>query len=130
MKDRLQQLMQAKGVSAARLGELLDVQPSGISHILSGRNKPSMDFVEKLFTVFPDINPEWFILGKGPMLQNPQLGASIYEAQHHADIANKYEPELFADIPQSTPPTGNHKYIVKVMVFYSDYTVEVFNHTF
>lgn len=70
MKDRLQQLLADKALTANKLAEMLEVQPSGISHILAGRNKPSIDFVTKLLTVFPDINPDWFILGAAPMYRS------------------------------------------------------------
>lgn len=70
MKDRLQQLLTDKALTANKLAEMLEVQPSGISHILAGRNKPSIDFVTKLLTVFPDINPDWFILGAAPMYRS------------------------------------------------------------
>lgn len=70
MKDRLQQLLADKALTANKLAEMLEVQPSGISHILAGRNKPSIDFVTKLLTVFPDINPDWFILGTAPMYRS------------------------------------------------------------
>lgn len=70
MKDRLQQLLTDKALTANKLAEMLEVQPSGISHILAGRNKPSIDFVTKLLTVFPDINPDWFILGTAPMYRS------------------------------------------------------------
>lgn len=70
MKDRLQQLLADKALTANKLAEMLEVQPSGISHILAGRNKPSIDFVTKLLTVFPDISPDWFILGTAPMYRS------------------------------------------------------------
>lgn len=70
MKDRLQQLLADRALTANKLAEMLEVQPSGISHILAGRNKPSIDFVTKLLTVFPDINPDWFILGTAPMYRS------------------------------------------------------------
>ena len=47
MKERLQQLLQDKKLSANKLAEMLGIQPSGISHILAGRNKPSIDFVTR-----------------------------------------------------------------------------------
>ena len=56
MKERLQQLLQDKKLSANKLAEMLGIQPSGISHILAGRNKPSIDFVTKLLLAFPDLN--------------------------------------------------------------------------
>lgn len=63
MKERIERILKEKSLSSNKLAEMLEVQPSGISHILSGRNKPSMDFITKLLTVFPDISPDWFILG-------------------------------------------------------------------
>ena len=64
MKERIERILKEKSLSSNKLAEMLEVQPSGISHILSGRNKPSMDFITKLLTVFPDISPDWFILVK------------------------------------------------------------------
>lgn len=67
MKDRLEKFMSAEHLSSSRLAEILGVQPSNVSHILSGRNKPSFDFIEKILQRFPKINPDWFLLGKGGM---------------------------------------------------------------
>ena len=51
MKERIERILKEKSLSSNKLAEMLEVQPSGISHILSGRNKPSMDFITKLLTV-------------------------------------------------------------------------------
>ena len=67
MKERLRRFMKAEFVNSSQLAKTLDIQSSGISHILSGRNKPSYDFVTKLLTEFPNLNPDWLLLGKGPM---------------------------------------------------------------
>ena len=48
MKDRIAHIMRAKNLKASDFAELLGIQPSGISHILSGRNQPSLDFVKKI----------------------------------------------------------------------------------
>jgi hypothetical protein len=45
------------------------VQPSSVSHVLSGRNKPSLDFILKILTSYPEINPEWMLFGKGSMIK-------------------------------------------------------------
>lgn len=67
MKERILCIMREKSLSASSLAEIIGVQASGISHILSGRNNPSFDFITRVLTNFPDINPDWFILGKGDM---------------------------------------------------------------
>ena len=67
MKERLRRFMKAENLNSTSLAQNLNIQASGISHILSGRNKPSYDFVTKLLTNFPNLNPDWLLLGKGPM---------------------------------------------------------------
>lgn len=67
MKERLQELLKKKGYTSLKFAEIMEVQPSSISHILSGRNKPSFDFIEKLLERFPEISPDWLILGRGGM---------------------------------------------------------------
>ena len=70
MKDRLEKFMLSERLTSSRLAEILGVQPSNVSHILSGRNKPSFDFIEKMLQRFPKINPDWFLLGKGNMYRS------------------------------------------------------------
>ncbi len=67
MKDRIEHIMRSKNLTATQLADLLNVQRSGISHIISGRNKPSLDFIMKLKETFPEFNLDWLIFGKGPM---------------------------------------------------------------
>lgn len=67
MKDRIAHIMRAQNLKASDFAELLGIQPSGISHILSGRNQPSLDFVKKIKETFPEYNLDWIIFGKGPM---------------------------------------------------------------
>jgi DNA-binding XRE family transcriptional regulator len=74
MDNKLRQLMKHEGINSTRLAEILGIQASGISHIMSGRNKPSFDFLLKLLQRFPQINPDWLLLDKGPMYRNEIKG--------------------------------------------------------
>lgn len=65
MNNRLQQFLDLENLSPARLADMLGVQRSGVSHILSGRNKPGYDFIHKLLTKFPSLSADWFLTGKG-----------------------------------------------------------------
>ena len=65
MNNRLQQFLEFENLTPARLADMLGVQRSGLSHILSGRNKPGYEFIHKLLTRFPAINAVWLITGKG-----------------------------------------------------------------
>jgi len=68
MKDRIQQFIDYKGISAGDLSTALDVQRSNISHILNGRNKPGAAFIEKFLLVYPDLNARWLLTGQGDMI--------------------------------------------------------------
>lgn len=67
MKDQISLLIDSLGLSPARFADEIGVQRSSISHIISGRNKPSYDFIMKILNRFPDINPEWLLTGKSAM---------------------------------------------------------------
>ncbi len=70
MEEKLRRLMKHEGINSTRLAEILGIQASGISHIMSGRNKPSFDFLLKLLQRFPQISPDWLLLDKGPMYRD------------------------------------------------------------
>jgi transcriptional regulator with XRE-family HTH domain len=65
MKDRFKQILEHLGASAAEFADKLGVQRSAVSHILSGRNNPSLEFLQKVLTNYPQINPDWLLLGMG-----------------------------------------------------------------
>ncbi len=69
MRERIQQIMKMKSVNAAEFADLMQIKRPGLSHILTGRNNPSLDFVMKLKETFPEINLEWLLFGRGPVTQ-------------------------------------------------------------
>ena len=71
MVDRINLLLKAKNITARQFAEEIGIQPSGISHILSGRNNPSLDFVLKVMKRWPEINISWLMFGKGEMYVSP-----------------------------------------------------------
>lgn len=70
IKDRLAHILRAKNLTASQFAELMGIQPSNVSHLLNGRNKPSLDFLIKLKDVFPEYSFDWIILGKKPITIN------------------------------------------------------------
>jgi len=90
MINRIQQLMKTYQLSAADLADTLGTERSGISHFLSGRNKPSLAFVTKLLERFPDVSPDWLIMGIGSMLRTEKQTAS---AQVVEPQQQKMQPE-------------------------------------
>lgn len=94
MKERIQRILQDKHLTSAKLADMIQVQRSSISHILSGRNKPSMDFMEKILTNFPEISGDWLITGEGAMYKE---GANMTESAHQkpSDNPSTYKNSLF-----------------------------------
>lgn len=141
MRDRIIALLNDKKLTAIKFAELMEVQPSSISHIISGRNNPSFDFIAKLLEKFDDINPDWIILGKGnmhrPLLpQNSNTGDSIPSLDLPFDInSGDVNPgdkhiESHIDNPLPNLPIFDLRFpnneIAKVIVLYKDGTFEYF----
>ena len=67
MYERLKNWMKSEGLKPSALADTIGVNRATISHILSGRNKPSIDFLEKVLSAYPNINANWLISGIGYM---------------------------------------------------------------
>lgn len=141
MKDRILKILQEKQLTSAKLADLIAVQRSSISHILSGRNKPSMDFLEKILINFQDISGDWLITGRGDMYK---AGYSVSESAQLPEIKaeSSYPADLFESTQQrrnndinarrkdvhSQPPVNNDPVVVqkpvkvvkRVVIYYDD----------
>lgn len=70
MKEQIKKLMETEGLSPAKFADEIGVQRSSISHIISGRNKPSYDFILKILNRFSGLNTEWLLTGRGSMIKS------------------------------------------------------------
>lgn len=143
MIEKIQLLMKIHQMSAADLAEKLGTERSGISHFLSGRNKPSLAFVQKLLENFPELNPDWLLLDKGSMLRNEEVEATRNKSVSNTVTELQFpveEPVLdvkdespieYGDadkrIEMHTPETTRTKTpsdesIEKIVIFYTDGT--------
>ncbi len=95
--ERLEQILQKYDLSASKLADLLEVQRSGISHILAGRNKPSYDFMVRLAEKFPEIDANWLLSGRGQMLKDdPEVKVNVSKK---AVEKPKVNPVSYPEIP-------------------------------
>ncbi|MFC2129638.1 helix-turn-helix domain-containing protein [Bacteroidota bacterium] len=88
MEDRLLKLLDAEHLSSSKFADVIGVQRSSVSHILSGRNKPSFDFLQKTLKAFPALNADWLILGEGNMYEDTVSSMSdglFNQADHSAE---------------------------------------------
>ena len=82
MKERILEFLKAENKSSAQFAEEIGVQPSGISHILSGRNNPSLDFVFKMLEKYPFLSTDWLLFGKGTMYKDTKMQSLFDELIH------------------------------------------------
>lgn len=154
IQERIIELMAYLKLTAGALAESIGVQPSSVSHILSGRNKPSLDFVNKLLVAFPQLNYDWLVNGRGSMLKKTsELGeaSDLFSfAEQVNDNIDASQAEAIEESPrrtvarkaksQSKPrsdkePEENFKEhkarsdrkISKVILFYEDGSFEEFS---
>jgi transcriptional regulator with XRE-family HTH domain len=80
MKERIWQFLQSENKSSSQFADEIGVQPSGISHIISGRNNPSLDFIIKMLTRYQYLSPDWLLFGKGSMYKDSQM-PNLFENQ-------------------------------------------------
>ena len=73
LQERIALILSTKGLSNAQFAERIGVQPSSISHLMSDRNKPSLDVVTKILRRFPEIQNDWLLFGKGAMTKDYNL---------------------------------------------------------
>ena len=144
---RLEKLLEYYNLSASAFADKIDVQRSSISHLLSGRNKPSLDFVLKVVEEFPDVDLYWILNGKGSFPKEEEKKAEEKKTTHtptnenlKEKIGTEEKNNLFSDIdnPQNTrifenfsdqesntqnlDPKKNNSDIDRIVVFYKNGT--------
>ncbi|WP_162053097.1 helix-turn-helix transcriptional regulator [Pontibacter pamirensis] len=133
MVDRIRQLMDYKGFTSTQLADDIEVPRAIVSHILSGRNKPSLDVMLKIISSYREIAVNWLLLGEGKMLKGL---ASESKPDKAAAAAEEVQPKASAETPKQSPPPekvqepfppvraplADGKAIEQVMIFYTDKT--------
>lgn len=92
MKERLLQLLDLEQISPSKFADIIGVQRSSVSHVISGRNNPSYDFLQKTLKAFPGLNASWLMLGEGTMYEH--MGRKV-----PGNLFDPPEPAPAAQIP-------------------------------
>ncbi|OCB78584.1 helix-turn-helix domain-containing protein [Flavobacterium crassostreae] len=131
---RLEIILEYYGLNASTFADKIGVQRSSLSHLLSGRNKPSLDFVLKILDVYPEVDLYWILNGKGSF---PESASTVSDQPALPQTENLVGPSLFdgiepqtetpTDIPEKKPEamlpkTYTQAGIDKIVVFYQDGT--------
>jgi transcriptional regulator with XRE-family HTH domain len=125
--NRLKKVISYYGESASSFAEKIGVQRSSISHILSGRNKPSLEFVLKVLSSFPEVELYWLMNGKGVFPSEKNSEQKIeekpkFENSGNQDLFSKSESEhLPSQISEIQKMNSNSKKeIDRIVIFYKD----------
>ena len=129
MKDRIAHIMRAKNLKASDFAAMLGIQPSAVSHILAGRNKPSLEIVKKIKETFPEYNLDWIILGSGPMTTSEPFKESVQESSFDFTPLPDDNPSENSVIPQDVPQNDAlvESGIKSMVILYDDGTFETFS---
>lgn len=144
MKDRIAHIMRAKNLKASDFAAQIGIQPSAISHILAGRNNPSLEIVKKIKETFPEYNLDWIIFGTGPMtlsepFKTPVIDPAKEPAQETPFASTLFDTDSF--VKPSAPPAAMPSIesyeapatplpttaIKSVIILYEDGTFETFS---
>jgi transcriptional regulator with XRE-family HTH domain len=127
--NRLEGIMANHNLSAASFATKIGVQRSAISHILSGRNKPSLDFLMKVYKSFDEVALEWLILGTTTSLPREVQDLDLFKSETiNREMLDKTKSEALTENNINSPTiTSKSEIALKEIVhFYEDGTFERF----
>jgi transcriptional regulator with XRE-family HTH domain len=142
MKDRILEFLKAENKSSAQFAEEIGVQPSGISHILSGRNNPSLDFVLKMLEKYHFLSTEWLLFGRGSMYKDSRMQTLFEESKIplreneltmfenedtlHVDRDNNTDAAAVERVKDSVP-SGKSGSLNRIIWFFDDNSFEEYS---
>ncbi|MDX8554107.1 helix-turn-helix domain-containing protein [Tenacibaculum sp. 1B UA] len=136
MIERLKQILDYYNLSASSFADKIDVPRSSISHLLSGRNKPSLDFIIKVETAFDEVDLNWLVYGKGdfpPNTEKSKEEIKIEKNEAHSLFTENtvfdQEPEKksntqFSESHKKRKESDSFREVKNILVLYDDGTFE------
>ena len=108
--NRLKKILNYHQLTASLFADKIGVQRSSISHILSGRNKPSLDFILKVTNTFTDVDIYWLLNGKGEFPKEQVPNNKVFSPNESSIV--------------ETSTSKSSKKMNRIVVFYEDGTFE------
>lgn len=112
MKDRIMQIMQKTGLSNAEFAEKIGISTSSLSHILTERNKPSLDVVMRIHKAYPNININWLLYGEDTM-------EKVFPQPENVDLFSQLPSDVNGGNAPSAYKENKEGYLVKKMEYRS-----------
>lgn len=142
IKDRIAHILRAKNLTATQFAEMMQIQPSNVSHLLSGRNKPSLDFLIKLKATFPEYSFDWIILGRKPITNSDPMiqhdnGYSDRVKEDKNPNYNLFDNQEIEKIDKlnmtdsdNIDTNTNAKELKQIIYVFDDHTFEIFDKSY
>ena len=130
--SRIKVVLEHYSLTSSTFADTIDVQRSSISHLMSGRNKPSLEFVLKIIDKYPEVDLYWLLNGEGSFPKKKETTAA--PKKEEIKKVEKVTPSLFSQEEQKIEPilnsnfSKNEKKLMKVVLLYNDGSFEEFNH--
>jgi transcriptional regulator with XRE-family HTH domain len=105
IQERIQIIIKANRLTPSEFADQIGIKRSNLSHVLSGRNKPSLDFLAKIINAFPKVNASWLVTG---------------EAREEVQQEPAVKESPLSNIKEMSPVVKSDKSIEKIIVFYKD----------
>ena len=138
LSERILEIMEKSGLTPSEFADKIEVQRSAISHITSGRNKPSLEFLIKIKKVFPEIDTDWLVFGTEKEKESEEISSENENIKTSSDsyptlfnfdeieVSEKKPEKIQPKIPQNEMPVSEKK-IRKIIFFYEDGTFDDFS---
>jgi transcriptional regulator with XRE-family HTH domain len=123
MVERILSFIKMKGLSPSQFADEIGVQRSGISHLISGRNKPSLEFIQRIVARYPDINLQWILNGTGTMMNNENDAQEMnFTPEQSTTAVPEPGQEEFVKTKKQKVSESVGKQVEKIVVFFKDKT--------
>lgn len=117
--EKLEKILAYFQLSASAFADKIGVQRSSLSHLLSGRNKPSLEFAVKVAETFPEVDLYWFLMNKGSF---PKSNISAPITSFDKNNLKSEEKISSTEQKNQSIPSSNAENIDKIIVFYTNGT--------
>ncbi len=126
---RISQILEEQQLSSSAFADIIGVQRSSISHVLSGRNKPSLEFILKIIRSFPSYSTDWLLFGKlTDASKEYQQPADNFARTHVEDLAIPPDSYKIAEKPTESPNVSKSELeIIKVILLLKDGSFTEYN---
>lgn len=144
MKDRIETIMKQEQLTPSSFAESIDIQRSTLTHILRGRNNPSLDVVMKIHQRYNYINLDWLLYGTGEMINqandSKEIQGFLFDENEIKPTNPTSDPEYRKDMALRSAESASNsseyeevryierppRKITEIRIFFDDNTFQIF----